>query len=71
MGSPINSPVVNSYQKISDIVQPSPSLVFTFVDELSDTINDASFALQWEYNVVRRYFQWLINLGMHSLPATK
>ena len=20
---------------------------------------------------VRRYFQWLINLGMHSLPATK
>ena len=21
--------------------------------------------------MVRRYFQWLINLGMHSLPATK
>gem|GEM_PF-308104 len=49
VGSPIVSPVATTYRKISEMTLPPPSQFLTFVDERVETINDGSFALQWDF----------------------
>jgi prepilin-type N-terminal cleavage/methylation domain-containing protein/prepilin-type processing-associated H-X9-DG protein len=49
MGSPTNVSRVTSYQRLGQILKPVPSDAFTFVDERVDTINDGSFAMQWDF----------------------
>ena len=49
LGSPVESPAVMTYRRLGDINRPAPSEVFTFLDERAETINDGSFALQWDF----------------------
>lgn len=49
VGSPIVSPAATTYRKISEMTLPPPSQFLTFVDERVETINDGSFALQWDF----------------------
>lgn len=49
VGSPIVSPAATTYRKLSEMVRPAPSMFLTFVDERVETINDGSFALQWDF----------------------
>ena len=49
LGSPVESPAVVTYRRLGDLTRPSPSEVFTFIDERAETINDGSFALQWDF----------------------
>ncbi len=49
MGSPVESPAATSYLRLSEIVKPSPAEAITFVDEKIETINDASFGMQWDF----------------------
>ena len=51
MGSPVEVPHATVYRKLSHITRPSPSEALTFVDERPDTINDASFGMQWKFEV--------------------
>jgi prepilin-type N-terminal cleavage/methylation domain-containing protein len=51
MGSPNNVPGVVAYKHLGDINRPSPSEALIFVDERSDTINDGSFAMQWDFDI--------------------
>ncbi len=50
MGSPIKSPAATAYLKMSDITRPSPAQALTFLEERAETINDASFAIQWDFD---------------------
>jgi len=50
MGSPVESPAAKTYRRLADVTRPSPSEALTFVDERIDTINDASFAMQWDFS---------------------
>lgn len=50
VGSPVESPAALVYRRLSDMVRPGPTQVFTFIDEHEQTINDGSFALQWDFN---------------------
>jgi prepilin-type N-terminal cleavage/methylation domain-containing protein/prepilin-type processing-associated H-X9-DG protein len=38
------------YARLSDFIRPGPAKTFTFMDERADTINDGSFALQWDFS---------------------
>jgi prepilin-type N-terminal cleavage/methylation domain-containing protein/prepilin-type processing-associated H-X9-DG protein len=49
MGSPTNVPGVACYRRLGQITRPSPSDALVFVDERIDTINDGSFAMQWDF----------------------
>ncbi len=49
MGSPVEVAHATTYQRVGDIVRPSPAEALVFVDERIDTINDASFGLQWNF----------------------
>jgi prepilin-type N-terminal cleavage/methylation domain-containing protein/prepilin-type processing-associated H-X9-DG protein len=49
MGSPTNVPGVACYRRLGQVMQPSPSDALVFVDERVDTINDGSFAMQWDF----------------------
>jgi prepilin-type processing-associated H-X9-DG protein len=50
MGSPVKSPAAMSYQQLAGITQPSPAQALTFVEERVETINDGSFAMQWNFD---------------------
>jgi prepilin-type N-terminal cleavage/methylation domain-containing protein len=50
MGSPTNVLAVACYRRLGQITQPSPSDALAFVDERIDTINDGSFAMQWDFD---------------------
>lgn len=49
MGSPVDVPHATSYRRLGDITRPSPAAALTFVEERNDTINDASFGMQWKF----------------------
>jgi len=49
LGSPVESPVANVYRRLGDLTRPAPSEAFTFIDERERTINDGSFAMQWDF----------------------
>jgi len=49
MGSPSNAPGVTIYRRLREIRQPSPSEAVVFLEERIDTINDGSFAMQWDF----------------------
>ncbi|MCX7867975.1 MAG: DUF1559 domain-containing protein [Limisphaera sp.] len=49
VGSPVVSPAATTYRKLSEMVRPAPAMFLTFVDERVETINDGSFALQWDF----------------------
>lgn len=50
MGSQTNTSKVLSYLRLQQIVRPSPSETLAFLDERIDTINDGSFAMQWDFD---------------------
>ncbi len=50
MGSPVTSPAATTYLRLADILQPSAAQALTFVEERVETINDGSFALQWDFD---------------------
>ncbi len=50
MGSPIKSPAAPTYLRLSDITRPGPSQALTFLEERMETINDGSFAIQWDFD---------------------
>lgn len=49
MGSPVKSPAATIYLKLADIARPSPAQALTFLEERVETINDPSFASQWDF----------------------
>lgn len=49
LGSPVRSPAASTYQRLGDLTQPGPTATIAFVDEREQTINDGSFALQWDF----------------------
>ncbi len=51
LGIPVESPAATTYRLLADIIQPGPSDMLAFFDERADTINDGSFALQWDFAV--------------------
>ncbi len=51
LGSPVESPAATTYGRLSDLTLPGPSLTFTFIEEREQTINDGSFALQWDFSL--------------------
>ncbi|MBM3882812.1 MAG: type II secretion system protein [Verrucomicrobia bacterium] len=51
LGSPVESPVARTYRRLGEIAQPSPAEALTFVEERVETINDGSFALQWDFRL--------------------
>lgn len=50
MGAPSNAPGATINRRLSDITRPSPADALVFVDERLDTINDGTFAMQWDFN---------------------
>jgi prepilin-type processing-associated H-X9-DG protein len=50
LGSPVKSPAARTYLRLGDVTQPSPAETMTFVEERVETINDGSFALQWDFD---------------------
>lgn len=50
MGALTNEPGVSCYRHLSQISEPPPSSALVFVDERIDTINDGSFAMEWNFN---------------------
>lgn len=48
LGSPVHSPVATTYRRLGEL--PRPGQTFTFLDEREQTINDGSFALQWDFD---------------------
>ncbi len=50
MGSPVKSPSAMTYQRLADITQPGPAEALTFIEERVETINDGSFAQQWDFD---------------------
>jgi prepilin-type N-terminal cleavage/methylation domain-containing protein/prepilin-type processing-associated H-X9-DG protein len=50
LGSPVASPAAQTYRRLGGL--PRPAMTFTFLDEREQTINDGSFALQWDFDPV-------------------
>jgi prepilin-type processing-associated H-X9-DG protein len=50
MGSPIKVPHARTYLRTADITSPAPSDALVFIEERADTINDASFAMEWSFD---------------------
>lgn len=50
LGSPVDSPVATTYRRLGDLTRPGPSDTFTFIEEREQTINDGSFAQQWDFD---------------------
>ena len=50
MGSPVSSPAAATYLRLADITRPSPAEAIAFLEERAQTINDGSFALQWDFD---------------------
>jgi prepilin-type N-terminal cleavage/methylation domain-containing protein/prepilin-type processing-associated H-X9-DG protein len=59
LGSPVESPVATTYRKLGEIIRPGPAAMVTFVDERVETINDGSFALQWDFDA-RQPAAWVL-----------
>lgn len=59
MGAPTNAETPACYHRLAQIVQPSPSAALVFVDERIETINDGSFAMQWDFNA-RQPGTWVL-----------
>jgi prepilin-type processing-associated H-X9-DG protein len=49
MGSPVEVAHAKVFRKLSEINPLAPAEALTFLDERHDTINDASFAMQWRF----------------------
>ena len=49
MGSPVTSPAATTYLRLTQITRPSPADALAFLEERAQTINDASFAMQWDF----------------------
>ena len=49
MGSSVRSPAAETYRRMSDLVQLSPTEAITFLEERPETINDGAFSLQWDF----------------------
>lgn len=50
IGTPVASPSASTYRKRSDFLRPGPSELLTVMEERVDTINDGSFAMQWDFD---------------------
>jgi prepilin-type N-terminal cleavage/methylation domain-containing protein/prepilin-type processing-associated H-X9-DG protein len=50
LGAPVESPQATTYRRLGDLTRPLPSALFTFMDEREETINDGSFAMQWDFH---------------------
>jgi prepilin-type processing-associated H-X9-DG protein len=50
MGSPISSPAAPTYLRLSDITRLSRADAIAFLEERVETINDGSFAIEWEFD---------------------
>ena len=50
LGTPVESPVAMTYQRLGAITRPGPSEMLTFLDERVETINDGSFGMQWAFD---------------------
>ena len=50
LGSPVKSPVATTYLRLAEITRPSPAQMMTFLAERVETINDGSFAMQWDFD---------------------
>lgn len=50
MGSPVRVSHAKTYRRTSDITAPSPSDALVFFEERIDTINDASFGMEWSFD---------------------
>jgi prepilin-type processing-associated H-X9-DG protein len=48
LGSPVDSPAARTYRRLGEVGRPSQT--FTFLDEREATVNDGSFALQWDFD---------------------
>jgi prepilin-type processing-associated H-X9-DG protein len=59
LGSPVKSPVATTYLRLAEITQLSPVEIMTFVEERVETINDGSFALQWDFDA-NQPGQWVL-----------
>ena len=59
MGSPVKSPAATTYLKLGEIIQPSPAQALTFLEERVETINDASFAIQWDFEQ-KKPAEWML-----------
>ena len=49
MGSSVRSPAAETYRRMSDLIQLSPTEALTFLEERPETINDGAFSLQWDF----------------------
>jgi len=49
MGTPVKSPAATSYRRLGEVLRPGSSEAVAFVEERVETINDGSFALQWDF----------------------
>lgn len=49
MGSSIRSPAAETYRRMSDLTQLSPTEALTFLEERPETVNDGAFSLQWDF----------------------
>ena len=59
VGAPVISPSASTYRKRSDFLRPGPSDLLTVMEERVDTINDGSFAMQWDFDA-RRPATWML-----------
>ena len=49
LGSPVQSPSATTCRTVTEVQNPGPAATIAFFEERADTINDASFALQWDF----------------------
>ena len=59
MGVEADMPGVACYRHLADVTKPSPAEAFVFIDERPDTINDATFGMQWDF-VENRPAAWTL-----------
>ena len=50
IGSPVTSPSATTYLRLAQIMRPSPADTLAFFEERAQTINDGSFAMQWDFD---------------------
>jgi prepilin-type N-terminal cleavage/methylation domain-containing protein/prepilin-type processing-associated H-X9-DG protein len=59
LGSPVQSPAATTYLRLAEITQPAPAQMITFLAERVETINDGSFAMQWDFDR-QQPDQWML-----------
>ncbi len=50
MGAPWDEPPSTSYRTVASITRPSPSDAWIFIEERPETINDGTFAVQFDFD---------------------